>query len=146
MTSHAIANYVLNMSDVLFFKSAQEIRPWFKKNHKKLTEKWLGFYKKASAQQLVSSEEVRSVAMCFGWSDISIRSLDYHSYKVHFYLRKKGSSWSQKNIKKFQALKKQGLIQPQGQWAYDNRSRENSEKKNYEIGRASCRERVSLNV
>jgi hypothetical protein len=63
MTSHAIAYYVLNMSDVLFFKSAQEIRPWFKKSHKKLTAIWFGFYKKASAQQIVSSEEVRTVAM-----------------------------------------------------------------------------------
>ncbi len=133
MTSHAIANYVLNMSDVLFFKNAQEIRPWFKKNHKKLNQKWFGFYKKASAQQVVSSEAVREVAMCFGWSDIAIRSIDYHSYQVHFYLRKAGSSWSLKNIKKFQALKKKGLIQPQGQWAYDHRSREKSEKKNYTL-------------
>lgn len=139
MTSHAIANYVLNMSDVIFFKSAQEIRPWFKKNHKKKTDVWFGFYKKASAQQVVSSEDVRTIAMCFGWSDIAIRSIDYHSYQVHFYLRKAGSSWSQKNIKKFQALKKQGLIQPQGQWAYDNRSRENSEKKNYALSPAQLK-------
>lgn len=133
MTSHAITKYILDMSDLLFFKSAQEIRPWFKKNHKKLNQKWFGFYKKTSAQQVVSSEAVREVAMCFGWSDIAVRSIDYHSYQVHFYLRKAGSSWSLKNIKKFQALKKKGLIQPQGQWAYDHRSREKSEKKSYAL-------------
>lgn len=133
MTSHAIPNYVLNMSDVLFFKSAQEIRPWFKKNHKKMTHTWFGFYKKASAQQLVSSEEARTVAMCFGWSDIAIRSIDYYSYKVRFYARKAGSTWSLKNIKKFQSLKKKGLIEPLGQWAYDQRNREKSEKKSYTL-------------
>jgi uncharacterized protein YdeI (YjbR/CyaY-like superfamily) len=133
MTSHAIAKYILTMSDVIFFKFAQEIRPWFKKNHRKMNQQWLGFYKKTSTQQIVSSDEVRTIAMCFGWSDVNIRSIDYHSYKVQFYARKAGSVWSLKNIKKFQTLKKEGLIQPQGQWAFDHRDKKKSEKKKYSL-------------
>jgi len=121
------------MQGTLFFKSKSEIQKWFKKNHKKLSEQWIGIYKKNANEILYSGSEVSDWALCFGWTAIVVKSVDYYSYKMLYRQRKEKSTWSLKTTKRFLELKKQKIIQPQGQWAFDHRDLKKSEQKKYEF-------------
>lgn len=116
--------------DPLFFKNKSEATAWFKKNHIKKEQQWMGFFKKNSLKSLFSAEDVKDLALCYGWTVVVIKSIDYFSYQMLFIKRKAKSAWSLKVIKRFQELKKQGLIQKQGQWAFDHRDQKKTEKKN----------------
>jgi len=54
---------------VRFFKSASEFRKWLAKQHDKVTELWLGFYKKGSGKATLTYQEALDEALCFGWID-----------------------------------------------------------------------------
>jgi hypothetical protein len=113
----------------LFFKSKAEAKAWFKKNHIKKEQQWMGFFKKNSLKSIFSAEDVKDLALCYGWTVVVIKGIDYFSYQMLFIKRKLNSAWSLKVIKRFQELKKQGLIQKQGQWAFDHRDQKKTEKK-----------------
>jgi uncharacterized protein YdeI (YjbR/CyaY-like superfamily) len=115
--------------DPLFFKSKTEAVAWFKKNHLKKEQQWLGFFKKNSLKSLFSADDVKDLALCYGWTVVVVKSIDYFSYQMLFIKRKEKSAWSLKVIKRFKELKKQGLIQKHGQWAFDHRDQKKTEKK-----------------
>ena len=123
------------MSDALFFKSKSELQKWFKKNHKKLSEQWIGIYKKNLTESAYSAVDVHDLAFCYGWTAIIVKSIDYSSYKMLFRRRKENSSWSLKTIKRFKELKKNKLIQPQGQWAFDHRDQTKTEKEKNDLSK-----------
>jgi Bacteriocin-protection, YdeI or OmpD-Associated/TfoX C-terminal domain len=101
--------------------------------HKKLTEQWIGIHKKIGKENLYSANDISDWALCFGWTAVVVKSVDYYTYKMLYRKRKEKSTWSQKTIKRFLELKKQKLIQPQGQWAFDHRDLKKSEQKKYEL-------------
>lgn len=115
--------------DPLFFKSKAEAATWFKKNHIKKEQQWLGFFKKTSLKSLFSAEDVKDLALCYGWTVVVIKSIDYFSYQMLFIKRKEKSAWSLKVIQRYKELYKAGLIQKQGQWAFDHRDQKKTEKK-----------------
>ena len=80
------------MSEILFFKSKSEIKKWFQKNHKKLNSQWFGLYKKQSQKQLVTAGDIKAEALCFGWSGIKVKAIDYFSYQIHYLKRKEKST------------------------------------------------------
>ena len=65
-------------------------------------------------------------ALCFGWIDGIRTSIDKDSYQIRFTTRKPTSIWSAINIKKVEALTKQGLMQPAGLASFKKRKEERS--------------------
>ncbi len=118
------------MSDVLFFKSKLEIKKWFQKNHKKSNMQWFGLYKKQSLKQVVTGADIKNEALCFGWAGIKIKAIDYFSYQIQYLKRKEKSTWSQTSVKEYKQLLKKNQIQPQGQWAFDNRNTKKVQESN----------------
>ena len=104
-----------------FFKTPEAFRKWLERNHDKKSELWVGFYKKASGKGGMVYKESVDVALCFGWIDGKVQRIDEDCYRQRFTPRKKGSGWSQVNIKKVEELKKQGLMHPAGLKAFDQR-------------------------
>ncbi len=107
--------------EVKFFKTPADLRKWFEKNHDKLAEQWIGFYKKASGKPSITWPESVDQALCFGWIDGVRKSIDDESYKIRFTPRKAKSIWSSVNIKRAGELKELGLMHPKGLAAFDNR-------------------------
>jgi uncharacterized protein YdeI (YjbR/CyaY-like superfamily) len=64
----------------VFFKSTNELRKWFQKNHSKASELWIGFYNVKSAKKGASYKEAVDAALCFGWIDGIRKNLDEESY------------------------------------------------------------------
>ncbi len=52
---------------------------------------------KAGGPRTVKAGEALEEALCFGWIDGQMQSIDEKSYKKYFSLRRENSKWSEKN-------------------------------------------------
>jgi uncharacterized protein YdeI (YjbR/CyaY-like superfamily) len=71
-------------------------------------------------------------ALAYGWIDGIRKSTDEESYKIRFTPRKTHSTWSAVNIKRVGELTEQGLMQPAGLKAFEQRAGERSGIYSYE--------------
>lgn len=115
-----------------FFKTKKELRKWFEKNHLKLDEVWIGYYKKATGKKSITWSESVDEAICFGWIDGIRKSIDEVSYTNRFTPRRPNSNWSAVNIDKVKRLTELGLMKPEGIKAYKKRKSNKSKVYSYE--------------
>jgi uncharacterized protein YdeI (YjbR/CyaY-like superfamily) len=83
-------------------------------HHATHTELLVGFWKVGSGRPCMTWSESVDQALCYGWIDGVTRRLDDQSYAIRFTRRKPGSTWSNVNIAKVEALQAAGLMQPAG--------------------------------
>jgi uncharacterized protein YdeI (YjbR/CyaY-like superfamily) len=106
---------------IQFFRSPAELQKWFEKHHAAAVELWVGYYKKGSGKASVTWPESVDEALCVGWIDGVRKSIDEARYKIRFTPRKRGSTWSNINIKRCQELAEQGRMQGPGLKAFEAR-------------------------
>ena len=119
-------------SNIKFFKSQAELRKWFEKNHARLKEQWVGFYKKGSGKTSVLYMEAVDEALCFGWIDGIAKGIDDKKYCQRFTPRKPKSIWSAVNIKKIEALIKSGKVSPHGLKIFNERDKNKTNQYSFE--------------
>lgn len=73
-------------------------------------EIWLVFYKVHSGKPRLSYNDAVEEALCFGWIDSTVKSLDEESFAQRFSVRKPKSQYSQANKERLRALARQGKI------------------------------------
>ena len=105
----------------VFFASTEEFRAWLARHHASATELWVGFHKKHTGRPSLTWPESVDAALAFGWIDGVRRSLDSDAYVIRFTPRKRGSIWSNVNIRKATALIEAGLMHPAGLRAFEAR-------------------------
>ena len=121
----------------LEFSDTQEWRKWLDKNHNIKKEVWLIIYKKRNKQSGLKYDEALAEALCFGWIDGKMKTLDDCRFILRFSPRKSNSVWSQINKDKAEKLISQGRMteagltkireaKKNGSWgdAYTNKIRE----------------------
>lgn len=118
--------------DVRFFETKSELRIWFEKNHEKLDEQWIGFWKKGTGKPSVTWPEVVDVALCFGWIDGIVKKIDAESYRQRLTPRRPRSIWSSINIKRVGELIELGEMTPAGLAAFEKREESRSAIYTYE--------------
>jgi uncharacterized protein YdeI (YjbR/CyaY-like superfamily) len=84
--------------NAVFFSSAAPFRRWLQKNYATAKEIWIGFYKKASGKGGMIYPQALDEALCFGWIDGLVKSIDAESYMQRFTPRRPGSIWSNINV------------------------------------------------
>lgn len=104
-----------------FFASQSEFRDWLSKNHDKVDELWVGYYKKATGIASITWPESVDEALCHGWIDGLRKSIDKKRYRIRFTPRRPHSNWSDVNVKRVAELKKLGKMKPAGLRAFENR-------------------------
>jgi uncharacterized protein YdeI (YjbR/CyaY-like superfamily) len=109
------------MPEPRFFRTPSAFRTWLQKHHAVKTELWIGYYKKSSGKGGMVYAEALEQALCFGWIDGIVKSIDEATYMQRFSPRQKRSYWSAVNIKKVQALIERGLMAPAGLAAFEAR-------------------------
>ena len=72
-------------------------RDWLRQNHLTSPGIWLIYYKVKSGEPSVRYSEAVKEALCFGWIDSKVKSLDQDRYKQIFTPRKPKSVWSKLN-------------------------------------------------
>jgi len=97
----------------ILFKNRMEFREWLTKNALSEEGIWLIFGKKDNPATLKSDEALEE-ALCFGWIDGQMKSVDEKSYLKYFKQRSKTSNWSEKNKSLVEKLESQGLMTDYG--------------------------------
>lgn len=89
-------------------------REWLEKNHRTSRGIWLIYYKVKSAKQSVQYSEAVKEALCFGWIDSKVKSLDEDRYMQIFTPRKPKSVWSKLNKQYIGELIEQEMMSEAG--------------------------------
>lgn len=130
------------MRKEIIFETKEDFREWLKDNCRISGGIWL-ILGKTDELKTVSAAEALEEALCFGWIDSTIVSIDEHKYRKYFSLRRKNSIWSEKNKGLVQKLIKErrmtehGLMaveqaKESGEW-YKERNRDISEARKTEF-------------
>ncbi len=88
--------------------------------------RWL-LFGKAGGPKTIKAGEALEEALCFGWIDGQMQSIDDKTYKKYFSMRREKSKWSEKNKTLTKSLEERGLMidfgrrkieeaQKNGQW------------------------------
>ena len=93
----------------MVFRNRQELRQWLKDNALSDQGIWIVFNKQKNADTLKASEALEE-ALCFGWIDGQIKSIDDNTYMKYFKQRSNDSDGSEKNKKLVAELEKKGLM------------------------------------
>jgi uncharacterized protein YdeI (YjbR/CyaY-like superfamily) len=101
-------------STCLEFDNRSQWRSWLEKHHAVETEAWLTLFKKKYQDQGLSLDEAIEEALCFGWIDGKLQSLDERCYALRFSPRTARSVWSMSNIRRVAKLIEAGKITAAG--------------------------------
>ena len=96
------------------FTSRQDWRNWLNANHADSKEAWLVIQKKDSPGPGIYLDEAVEEALCYGWIDSTLNTIDDLSYLLRFSPRKPNSIWAITNIRKIRQLKEEGRLHPAG--------------------------------
>jgi uncharacterized protein YdeI (YjbR/CyaY-like superfamily) len=115
-----------------YFGTPAEWRAWLEEHHTTAPELWVGFHKRGSGRPSITWPESVDQALCFGWIDGVRRRIDDDRYAIRFTPRRKGSSWSNINLRRVEELTRLGLMHPAGHAAHAARSAAKSGIYSYE--------------
>ncbi|MBN1653139.1 MAG: YdeI/OmpD-associated family protein, partial [Deltaproteobacteria bacterium] len=88
----------------------KEWRAWLKQNYKSETEIWLVYYKKHTGKPRIAYNDAVEEALCFGWIDSTVRTVDENRFAQRFSIRNPKSQYSQANRERLVVLAKRGKI------------------------------------
>nr|WP_319469660.1 hypothetical protein [uncultured Trichococcus sp.] len=98
----------------LSLQGPQEWHDWLAKNHNQEEQIWLKIKKAHAAGEGILLAEAVEEALCFGWIDGKMYSLDEESFIVRMTPRRAGSVWSLVNRSRAEALVKAGRMTEAG--------------------------------
>ena len=98
---------------VLTFADRAEWRAWLEGHHATEQEAWILHAKKGSAKTLLSYEEGVEEALCFGWIDGQLHSIDADQFALRYSPRRRKSVWSEINKQRAETLIREGRMTPQ---------------------------------
>lgn len=101
------------MCKIMEFQSREHFRDWLWNNCRSGDGVWL-LFGKAGGPKTIKAGEALEEALCFGWIDGKMQSIDEKTYKKYFSMRRDNSKWSQKNKELAEKLEKQGIMTDYG--------------------------------
>ncbi len=91
-------------SDFLSFASREEWRNWLAENATQSKGQWVLIFKKNAPAVGLRLHDAVEEALCFGWIDGLLKSVDNEKYLLKIGPRQKGSVWSANNKKRAERL------------------------------------------
>jgi uncharacterized protein YdeI (YjbR/CyaY-like superfamily) len=107
------------IDDILHFSDRDSFRKWLSENVGNSGGVWLLFGKKGGPVTLTANDALEE-ALCFGWIDGQMQSLDEKSYKKYFAPRRSNSKWSEKNKSVASELENRGIMTDYGRAKIDD--------------------------
>lgn len=116
----------------LILSSRDEWRTWLETNHTAKTGIWVVIIKKNSQVDGLRYEDAVEEAVCYGWIDSKMKSVDGDRFIQRFTPRKPTSFWSDSNKERVKRLKAEGkmteaglkavkIAKQNGMWDYSRR-------------------------
>ena len=100
----------LDEAKLLYVTNCIEWRDWLKRHYKSDKEVWLVYCKKHTGKPRIPYNDAVEEALCFGWIDSTVRTVDEDRYAQRFSLRNPTSPYSQANKERLRELVKQGRV------------------------------------
>jgi uncharacterized protein YdeI (YjbR/CyaY-like superfamily) len=94
----------MELKKTLNVQDKEDWHSWLVKNHNKEKEIWLIYYKKSSGKPRISYNDAVDEALCFGWIDSTVKSIDNEKYAQRFTPRRSNSLLSQMNLERVRKL------------------------------------------
>lgn len=91
------------------FETREDFRNWLFKNCMLKDGIWI-YFSKSGKQLTLKAKEALEEALCFGWIDGQMKSIDNDGYIKYFSLRRKNSKWSEKNKTIVAELENKGFM------------------------------------
>lgn len=101
------------MPEHLHFTSQDEFKNWLEINAVSGSGVWL-LFGKTGGPVTIKAAEALETALCYGWIDGQMKSLDDKTYLKYFSERRSNSKWSDKNKNIVKRLEKEGLMTDYG--------------------------------
>ncbi len=102
----------------MLFATRNDFRQWLSDNAESSLGIWLIFSKSKNILT-VNANDALEEALCFGWIDGQIYSIDNEKYKKYFAPRRKNSVWSEKNKKTIEILRTKNIMTSLGELAVE---------------------------
>jgi uncharacterized protein YdeI (YjbR/CyaY-like superfamily) len=102
----------------ILFSSREDFRTWLKEYAETSEGVWLVFGKTKAVITLSASDALEE-ALCFGWIDGQMHSIDNTQYLKYFARRRTKSVWSEKNKKTVETLRAKGFMTGLGEKAVE---------------------------
>lgn len=92
-----------------------EWRAWLEANHERREGVWLVSWRPAAGDRprLAYEDQIRE-ALCFGWVDAVVNTIDEQRTSIWMSPRRKGSGWSRPNKQRIAQLEAEGLMREPG--------------------------------
>jgi uncharacterized protein YdeI (YjbR/CyaY-like superfamily) len=100
----------VKISHTLHVTDRKAWRAWLRAHHKTEKEIWLVYYKKATGKPRIQYNDAVEEALCFGWIDSIVKSLDAERSAQRFSPRQPKARYSQANKERLRALLARGKV------------------------------------
>ncbi|RKD89856.1 YdeI/OmpD-associated family protein [Mangrovibacterium diazotrophicum] len=94
----------------IYFTDRADWRKWLEANFETADDIWLEYPLKKTGRKRILYNDAVEEALCFGWIDTTIKSLDEETAIQRFCKRRKNSSFSQPNLERLKWLFENKLI------------------------------------
>ena len=100
----------MSLPDYLTFANREQWRIWLEQHHTTEEAVWLVLFKKKYTNLGLGLEQAVEEALCFGWIDSTLKSIDDKCYALRYSPRKRVSTWSMSNINRVEKLIAEGKM------------------------------------
>jgi uncharacterized protein YdeI (YjbR/CyaY-like superfamily) len=100
----------MKVTKTLHVTNRKDWRKWLREHNKTEKEIWLVYYKKATGKPRIEYNDAVEEALCFGWIDSTLKSLDKDRNAQRFSSRRPGSKYSPANQERLRKLLKQRKV------------------------------------
>ena len=101
---------ILDEAKLLYVTNRREWRDWLKSHYKSEQEVWLVYYKKHTGKPRILYNDAVEEALCFGWIDSIVKTIDKDRFAQRFSLRNPKTPYSQANKERLREMVKQGKV------------------------------------
>jgi uncharacterized protein YdeI (YjbR/CyaY-like superfamily) len=100
----------MNITKTLYVTNRKDWRKWLREHYKTEKEIWLVYYRKETGKPRIEYNDAVEEALCFGWIDSIVKTLDEERTVQRFSPRKPKSKYSPANLERLRKLVKQQKV------------------------------------
>ncbi|MFH0831265.1 MAG: YdeI/OmpD-associated family protein [archaeon] len=104
----------MQIGKTLYAANRESWRLWLSTNHNKEKEIWLVYYRKSSGKPRIPYNDAVEEALCYGWIDSTIKSIDSEKFAQRFTPRNPRSKISEMNKERIRKLMRYGKMTSAG--------------------------------
>lgn len=119
----------MKLGKTLYVTDRKQWRKWLSKNHNKEKQIWIIYYKKSSGKPRIPYNDAVEEALCYGWIDSIVKSVDKESFAQRFTPRRPKSKLSIINEERVRKLIKEKKMTREGLKAISHTFNKNNKGK-----------------